>query len=141
MNDVALARVLNGAAWLDENYLGWWKTIDVVKLDIARGDKCILTQVFEALPADRQEKMRAEVIRRGYLLPTSSGRANGYSVIVFFHDLPQAGLPYGFWQGFTFGPNSTRADDLNEMWIKTILSYRLINATLDELTAPVAVPA
>lgn len=144
MNDVALARVLHGAAWLDENYRGWWKTIDLVKLDIARGESCILAQVFASLPADQQARMRAEVAGRDGSVPFASiinGRINGYTVLVFFHDLSQAGLPYGFWQGFTFAPNSIQAQDLNDMWIKTILSYRLMNTTLEDLTTPVAVPA
>ncbi len=141
MNDVALARVLNGASWLDENYPGWWKTIDLVKLDVAHGDKCILGQLFDSLPTEQQEKMRAVVACQDGLVPVVNGRINGYTVLVFFHNLPQAGLPYGFWQGFTFAPNSIRAEDLNDVWIKTILSYRLMNVTLDELTAPVAVPA
>ena len=144
MNDVALARVLNGASWLDENYPGWWKTIDLVKLDIVSGNLCILAQVFASLPVDRQTEIRAVVARQDDLVPfasTVNGRINGYTVLVFFHNLPQAGLPYGFWQGFALAPNSIRAEDLNDVWIKTILSYRLMNTTFEELTAPVAVPA
>ena len=143
MNDVVLARVLNGAVWLDENYRGWWKVIDLVKLDIACGESCILGQVFASLPADQQARMRAEVVRRAGLVPfsTINGQINGYTVLVFFHDLPQAGRVNGFWRGWPFSPDSVEAQDLNDMWIKTILSYRLMNTTLDELTTPVAVPA
>jgi hypothetical protein len=44
-------RVAKGAAYLDEREPGWWKRIDLDKLDLRKPCRCILGQ----LDTDRQE--------------------------------------------------------------------------------------
>lgn len=138
MSEDAAVRVERGSAWLDEQYPGWFASIDLMSLDVAHGDKCVLGQVFGQLPADRQERMRSRVAGRRYWVPTVAGRYNGYTVMVFLHELFQAGLPYGFWQGFPFGPNSLSAKDLNEEWIRVIISRLMGDVTMESLEEQVA---
>jgi hypothetical protein len=39
-------RVENGAAWLDENYPGWYLRIDTTTLDVSSSYSCICGQLF-----------------------------------------------------------------------------------------------
>ncbi len=53
----AKTRVKRGARWLDENFPGWEKRINIKTLDMFDGDKCICGKVF---------KRRTRIFYNGY---------------------------------------------------------------------------
>lgn len=50
-----IARVARGAALLDEERAGWWRTIDLDALDLNNACGCVLGQVFADHAADPHE--------------------------------------------------------------------------------------
>jgi len=42
-----------GEVWLDENIPGWWEKVDLRKLDMSNGCKCVLGQVEEDYSVSR----------------------------------------------------------------------------------------
>jgi hypothetical protein len=49
-------RVANGARWLDENFPGWEKRINIKTLDLENGQSCICGQVFKRKAANWSKK-------------------------------------------------------------------------------------
>lgn len=138
MNDVLKARVLEGAAWLDETYPGWWKSIDLGLLDMADGCACVLGQVFSGLPAQEQDRIVNVLAKRLAFLggfdsvQTWEVRVrydNGFANMVRLHNLPAMGMGYGF-----VALTPLDLAKLLDEWTQLIISYRMqAQPDIDEL--------
>lgn len=156
MNDVA-ERVARGAEWLDRKYPGWVDAIDVSILDVSDCHQCVLGQVYTGvIPTEERGQIMAQVSQ---IMADSSYKSSdywadsvalwgGYSVLDTLHDLPGAGMCFGF-----IGRRNDDGDDLpdsallTDEWTRVIIERRLrahpdvndLSCSLAELRVPATV--
>ena len=138
---VCKQRVQAGSAWLDVNYPGWWKTIDLVDLDLSTCRYCVLGQVWTGhIPAEERRQLLAQVIRASEQADCWSGVnldtvaikvGNGYTWLRQVHKLtPLDTTRMGFALSGDEAPmgfDRTRAawDGLGDEWVRVIIGRRL----------------
>lgn len=87
--DAIEARVARGAAWLDENEPGWERRIDLAKLNLGDGCRCVIGQVMQE--GDYAATMRR--LRRGDPHSCVWPVAHGFNV-----DLEDDGFRYALYR-------------------------------------------
>lgn len=106
-------RVANGARWLDENFPGWDKRIDIGNLELSDGQYCICGQVFEEIAEGLSEDDGWGGTKDGfeYAYDHLFEQANSWISALVPHDDPEramrVGQLLGFIESFDFKSQTT----------------------------------
>lgn len=130
MSDTIKVRVDKGARWLDQQYPGWHTSMNLVELDINNSDWCVLGQVyFRHLGDQDRERLLASV---GLSDRYDMG---GFPVMAMAHRLDVDMRDHGFVPLRLV--MSSDVDQLNEEWIRQVISRLMGDITMENLEAQV----
>jgi hypothetical protein len=133
-------RVQAGSAWLDVNYPDWWKTIDLVGLDLASCRHCVLGQVWSGqIPVGERKQLVAQVVQasmwasdwHGVDLGNMAERVDGYTYLRRAHKLTSTQTTE---MGFAlsgdeapmgFDRSRVAWETLRDEWVRVIIGRRL----------------
>lgn len=133
-------RVQAGSAWLDVNYPDWWKTIDLVGLNLASCRDCVLGQVWTGqIPVGERKQLLAQVIGasmwasdwQGVDLRYMAERVDGYTYLRRAHELtPTQTCEMGFSLFGDEAPTGHKQaqvawETLRDEWVRVIIGRRL----------------
>lgn len=125
------ARVAQGAAWLDTNFPGWERVIDLATLDLADGGVCILGQIGAHIGVS----MGCYVNAKGRIFgsPGSNEYQDGFSLLV--DQLPDWSRKFGFLRDFDSPNYDSAYAELDAAWT-SLIKERFGSGTLsDEVAA------
>ena len=77
-------RVQTGAAWLDLTYPGWYRSIDLSILDVAKCDVCVLGQIYTGCIPEGE---RGQILAQAMLDKPRYWSPFGYNVLSELHQL------------------------------------------------------
>lgn len=117
-------RVANGARWLDENFPGWEKRINIKTLDLSYGEDCICGQVFK-------RKAREYASGFDYAYSTLFEEANSWITELVPEEQYSRATQVAYVLGFTTGypSSSVQWKNLQKAWVDLLTKRKeLVNA-------------
>ena len=125
-----MVRVDRGARWLDQQYPGWHTSMDLVMLNINDPNWCVLGQVyFRHLGDQDRDRLLTSV---GYWWRPDMG---GFPAMAMAHRRDVDMRDHGFVPLlFVVGSD---VDQLNEEWIRQVISRLMGDITMENLEAQV----
>lgn len=139
-------RVASGAAWLDENYPNWWKSIDLGTLQVSSCLHCVLGQVYTGhVPTHEQDQILTQVVEamaarvskfeaRSFAESVHRGVSGGFNVLYEKYQLKDSSAALGFsidYEEKHWRSTTDQFAALTDEWTKVIISRRLAEARSD----------